>query len=74
MKSNNTEVHSILNFTFEKNFMGLFYAWSSTASRLQVHYEETVYFLGKIRASTAFRCVLLQKQLLEVFYKNRCSS
>ena len=30
---------------FKKNFMAPFYGWGSTASRLQSHYKETVYFL-----------------------------
>ena len=30
---------------FLKNFMAPFYGWGSTISRLQSHYEETVYFL-----------------------------
>ena len=29
----------------KKNFMAPFYGWGSTASRLQRHFEETVYFL-----------------------------
>ena len=29
----------------KKNFMAPFYGWGSTASRLQSHYEEAVYFL-----------------------------
>ena len=28
-----------------KKFMAPFYGWGSTVSRLQSHYEETVYFL-----------------------------
>ena len=31
--------------TFKKNFMDPFYGWGSNVSRLQNHYEETVYFL-----------------------------
>ena len=30
---------------FKKIFMTNFYGWGSTASRLQSHYKETVYFL-----------------------------
>ena len=30
---------------FKKNFMAPFYGWGSTASRLQSHYKEAVYFL-----------------------------
>ena len=29
----------------KKNFMAPFYGWGSTVSRLQSHYEETVYFV-----------------------------
>ena len=29
----------------KENFMAPFYGWSSTFSRLQCHYRETVYFL-----------------------------
>ena len=31
--------------SFKKNFMAPFYGWGSTVSRLQSHYEETVYLL-----------------------------
>ena len=30
---------------FKKNFTTPFYEWGLTASRLQSHYKETVYFL-----------------------------
>ena len=35
----------IAHFIHKKNFTAPFYRWGSTASRLQSHYEETVYFL-----------------------------
>ena len=31
----------------KKNFMAPFYGWSSTASRLQSHYDKTVIFLDR---------------------------
>ena len=34
-----------LKFFRKKNFTAPFYGWSSTVSKLQSHYEETVYFL-----------------------------
>ena len=36
---------SLENLNFKKNVMAPFYGWGSTVSRLQSHYEETVYFL-----------------------------
>ena len=35
----------MLNIPFLKKKYGLFYGWGSAVSRLQSHYEETVYFL-----------------------------
>ena len=32
----------------KQNFMAPFYGWGSTATRLQSHFEEAVYFLGGI--------------------------
>ena len=41
-----------LKKTFKKFFMAPFYEWSLTASRLQSHYEEAVYFLPLIHKKT----------------------
>ena len=40
-----THIHTHTLKLKKKNFMVLFYGWCSTPSRLQNHYEETVYFL-----------------------------
>ena len=38
----------VLGAVLKKSFMALFYGWSSTASRLQSHYKETVHFFPEI--------------------------
>ena len=35
------------DFIFLKKLYGPFYGWDSTASRLQKHYEEALYFLPR---------------------------
>ena len=42
------EIRKEWAYIFKKNFKAPFYRWGSTASRLQSHYEEAVYFLPLI--------------------------